>query len=493
MNKPIRRLAMFCMVLFGALLINVNVIQALDRSLSEDDLTEHPRNGRQVARQLNTERGPIIAGDENIAFSEETEEGAAYDYQRVYVDSEYYSHITGFYSLFNRTGIERAENSLMDGSDGRLFVRNFIDTITGEESRGASVELTINPDAQQAALDGLRQAGEAGAVVALDPSTGAILAAASLPTYDANILSDLDGSVAGEYYETLEDENADQPLLFRALNERYPPGSTFKVVTAAAALENGFSPNDTMDAPETMPRPEGGNDLPNAFGGPCNGGSPDSLAHSLEISCNTSFANWAMELGSDAMVEQAEAFGFQAQATDSPAYETPLPVTESLYPVPEGQNQLFDSGIGQGQIEATPMQMAMVAAGVANGGEVMQPYLVESVRGPDLSELVSADPTSLGRAVSSGTANQLTEMMVQVTEGDEGSGRNGAIQGIQVAGKTGTAEAGEGRSTHNWFISFAPADDPQVAVAVVIEEGGGSGGELAAPVARNVMEAVLAE
>lgn len=488
MNKPIRRLAMFCMVLFGALLLNVNVIQGMERSFEEAELRDHPRNSRQVERQLNTERGPIVAGDENIAYSEETGEDAAYDYQRVYTDSEYYAHITGFYSLFNRTGLERTENSLLDGSDSRLFVRNFIDMITGEESQGASVHLTLDPAAQQAALDGLRQAGDAGAVVALEPSTGQVLAAASLPTYDANTLSDLDGDVSGEYYATLESDEANQPLLFRAFNERYPPGSTFKVVTAAAALEEGFSPGDTMDAPAELPRPEGGNPLPNAFGGPCNDGAPDTLANSLEISCNTSFANWAMELGPDAMSEQAEAFGFNQEG-----FETPLPVTESLYPYPEGQNQLFDSGIGQGLIETTPLQMAMVAAGVANGGEVMRPYLVDSVRGPDLSEIVSGDPSSMGRAVSSGTASQLTDMMVQVTEGDNATGRNAAIPGTQVAGKTGTAESGEGRRTHNWFVSFAPADDPEVAVAVVIEEGGGSGGELAAPVARNVMEAVLSE
>lgn len=486
MNKPIRRLSIFIMILFGVLLLNANYIQAIQA----DDLRDHSRNPHNIARQLNMERGPILAANgDQLAYSEETGEDANYEYQRVYEDSEYFSHLTGFMVLGNRTGIERYENSLLDGSDSRLFVRNFIDTITGVESQGASVDLTINPDAQRAALDGLQEQGATqGAAVAIDPSTGGILAAASLPSYNANDLVTADGGVNADYEAELTDEEGDQPLLFRALNERYPPGSTFKVVTSAAALENGYSTDTTTDGPASLEMPMGGDPLPNAFDGPCAGGSP-TLAKSLEISCNTSFANIALDLGNDVLHEQANAFGF-----NQGEIETPLPVTESLAPNEnENLNDLATSGIGQGRLEATPLQMAMVAGGVANGGDVMQPYLVEGVQGPDLSEIESASPSVYSSAMSGGTASDLTDMMVGVTEGPDASGSAAQIPGMQVAGKTGTAQAGEAQENHAWFISFAPADDPEIAVAVVIEHGGGSGGENAAPVARNIMEAVLQE
>lgn len=485
MNKPIRRLSLFIMVLFGVLLLNVNYIQAI----KADDLRNHSRNPHNIARQLNMERGPILAANsEQLAYSEATDEDAVYEYRRVYEDSEYFSHITGFMVLGNRTGVERYENALLDGSDSRLFVRNFIDTLTGVESQGASVELTVNPDAQHAAQDGLREQGGRGAAVALNPETGAILAAASLPSYDANQLVTENGGVNADYEAELVDEEADQPLLFRALNERYPPGSTYKVVTAAAALENGYSPDTTTEGPASLELPEGGPALPNAFDGACAGGNP-TLAKSLEISCNTSFANIALDLGGDVMYEQASAFGFNEEGV-----ETPLPVTESLSPNESGsQNALLSSGIGQGNLEATPLQMAMVSAGVANGGDVMEPYLVERVQGPDLSEIESASPSVYSSAMSGGTASDLTDMMVGVTEGPDATGSAAQIPGMQVAGKTGTAQAGTDQENHAWFISFAPADDPEVAVAVVIEHGGGSGGTNAAPVARNIMEAVLQE
>ncbi|WP_046469178.1 peptidoglycan D,D-transpeptidase FtsI family protein [Allosalinactinospora lopnorensis] len=481
MNKPIRRLAVFCMVLFGALLINANYLQAINA----ENLREHPRNARQTARQFDAARGSIIVGNEQIAYSEPTGDDSAYDYQRRYKSSEEYAHLTGFYSLYNATGIESAENSMLNGSDNRLAVSNFMDTITGEEVQGASVELTINPDAQEAAFAGLRSVGKNGAAVALDPSTGAVLASASLPTYDANPLSHHDPSEVVAEYERL-DEDEDKPLLDRALNQRYPPGSTFKIVTAAAALEDGATPDSTQPAPATYNMPAGGT-MPNASGGACNGGDPDTLQHSIEISCNTSMGHWAVELGEDKMAQQAEAFGL-----DGGEMQIPLTVSESSYPRGLDDSQLAQTGIGQFDVAATPLQMAMVAGGVANGGDVMKPYLIDTVQSSDLTELETANPEVLSQAVSSSTASDLTDMMVEVTQGDEGSGKNGAISGIEVAGKTGTAETGEG-PTHNWFISFAPADDPQVAVAVVIENGGGSGGELAAPVAKSIMEAVIDE
>ncbi|MEY9214498.1 penicillin-binding protein 2 [Thermobifida halotolerans] len=481
MNKPIRRLAVFSLALFGVLLLNTTWIQAFQAEW----LREHEFNRRDVAERTSLPRGPIVVGNEQIATSTFVEEEEYY--QRDYPQGELYAHPVGVFNPMGNFGIEQTHNSYLNGSDESLMVRNFLDMLTGTDPQGASVVLTLDPAAQQAALDGLKAnaTNGRGAAVAIDPETGAILAAASIPTYDPNSVADLsDVNTSVENWNALAD-NENQPLLNRVLNERYPPGSTFKIVTAAAALENGHTIESTIDAPASIPL--GGSSLPNAFGGPCNGGAPDSIAHSIEISCNTSMANWAIELGADAMHEQASAFGF-----NSGPMEIPLPVTESLAPLEPDDNLRAQMGIGQGKIEATPLQMAMVAAGVANDGTVMQPYLVQEILGPDMSEIESTTPEVFSEAISADTAEQLTEAMILVTEGDEGSGTSGAIPGIQVAGKTGTAEVGDG-DTHNWFISFAPADDPQVAVAVVIERGNASGGVLAAPVAKAIMEAVINE
>lgn len=478
MNKPIRRLAIFALALFGVLLVNITWIQAF----AAQDLREHPENTRRAVDRLNQQRGPIVAGGEEIAYSEPLSKESD-NYQRKYENGELYSHVVGTFRPSGETGIEEYENSLLNGSDDRLAVSNFMDTITGKEKKGASVDLTIDPEVQQAAMDGLRETGKNGAAIALNPETGAVLASVSVPSFDPNSVVGLDDTeAAAENWEDLSSDEK-QPLLNRGLNQRYPPGSTFKVVTAATALENGASPDSTMEAPAEL---DLGGELPNAWEGPCNGGDPDPLGHSIERSCNTSMANWAMELGADKMTEQAEAFGFNGEE-----FNTPLSVTPSKYPREEDRNFLGRSGIGQAHVEATPLQMAMVASGVANDGEVMKPYMVDKVQDSDLTTIEEATPEVHSDAVSSSTADDLTQMMVRVTEGDQASGENGAIPGMQVAGKTGTAE--NSGPTHNWFISFAPADDPQIATAVVVEHGDSFGGKIAAPISRDMMEAVIDE
>ncbi|GAA3738938.1 peptidoglycan D,D-transpeptidase FtsI family protein [Salinactinospora qingdaonensis] len=481
MNTPIRRLALFTMALFGVLLLNITWIQAIQG----ESLREHPFNNRQYAERLESPRGPIVIGNEQVAHSELNEEEE--QYQRIYEQGELYAHVVGTFRPTGASGIEETENALLNGSDSRLFVRNFIDTLTGEESEGATVNLTIAPKVQQAALNGLRNTGNNGAAVALDPSTGAVLASVSLPTYNPNPLVDVANEQQAFNDFTALAESEEQPLLNRAFQQTYPPGSTFKIVTASAALENGATPDSTQEAPAVLDLPQGGS-LPNAWDGPCNNGEPDTLRHSIEISCNTSMANWAIELGEQNMAEQAEGYGF-----NTGEMSVPVPVAESHYPRDLGGSSLGQTGIGQFDVRATPLQMAMVAAGVANDGDVMKPYLIDSVQGPDLSEIVGSDPDVYSEAISSSTAEDLTEMMIQVTEGDEASGPGAKINGVQVAGKTGTAEAGEGVPTHNWFISFAPANDPEIAVAVVVENGGGSGGTVAAPIAKQMMEAVINE
>ena len=491
MNTPIRRLSVFAMILFGALMIQLTWIQGFQAEAIRED----PLNRRQFTERLTEQRGPIVIGGENVAYSENiAEEDDPARYQRVYTDGTLYTPVVGSFRSYGASGIESTENNLLDGTDDRLAVRNFRDVITGREPEGARVELTIDPAVQQAGFNGFQDLGMNGAAVAIEPSTGAILGAVSYPSYDANeVVSITDGQEAVDNYGVLE-ADGNQPLLNRALNERYAPGSTFKIVTAAAAIEHlDAGPESTMDAPDTLSF-NTGPDLPNATpGGTCNGGSPDSLAHSIQISCNTSMANWAIEMGGEALAEQSAAFGFTMNEEDldeADRLTVPLSVTPSRSPVEHEDSILGRAGIGQSNVESTPIQMAMVAAGVANSGEVMHPYLVDSVRDSDRSVVTQTTPEVYSQATSASTASALTDMMVLVT-GPDGSGTNAAIQGVDVAGKTGTAETGSDLGTHNWFIGFAPADDPQIAVAVVIEHGGGSGGSLAAPIARNMMEAVV--
>ena len=487
MNTPIRRLSVFSMILFGALMLQLTWIQGFQAEAIRED----PLNTRQYTERLTEQRGPIVIGDENVAFSTNISEGDdPARFQREYAGGTMYTPVVGSFRSYGASGIEETENALLDGSADRLAVRNFRDVITGREPEGARVELTIDPAVQEAGFNGFEQLGMNGAAVAIEPSTGAILGSVSYPSYDANdVVSITDITEAGENYVALEGDE-DQPLLNRALRERYAPGSTFKVVTAAAAIEHlDAGPDSTQEAPDNLSF-NSGPSLPNATpGGTCNGGNPDTLAHSIQISCNTSFANWAIEMGGEALSEQATAFGFNPGEDEE--LNVPLSVIPSLAPVEPDDSILGRAGIGQSNVEATPLQMAMVAAGVANSGEVMHPYMVDSVRDADRSVVTQTSPEVYSQATSASTASMLTDMMVLVTTAPDGSGVNAAIDGMEVAGKTGTAETGSERGTHNWFIGFAPADDPQIAVAVVIEHGGGSGGELAAPIARQMMEAVV--
>ncbi|NYH52642.1 MULTISPECIES: peptidoglycan D,D-transpeptidase FtsI family protein [Nocardiopsis] len=483
MNTPIRRLSIFSLFLLLVLMLNVTWIQGFQAEAIRDD----PLNTRKFSERLSEQRGPIQVAGENVAYSENiAEEGKQPRYQRLYEGTPLYTPIVGSFRTYGASGVESAANSLLDGTDDRLAVRNFRDIITGREPEGAQVQLTLDPAVQKAAYQGFEAlGGKNGAAVALDPETGAILGAVSYPSYDANKVSSItDLEAAVQNYTELENDPR-KPLLNRAFNELYPPGSTFKVVTASAAMEYlDAGPDSTKEAPDVL---DLGAPLPNATGGgTCNGGQPDTLAHSIKISCNTSMANWAIDIGGENLSEQATAYGFNREDP----LEVPMEVTPSLAPVETDPNILGRAGIGQSNVQATPLQMAMVASGVANSGEVMRPYVVDTVRDSDLSVVTQTTPESYSQAVSASTAEDLTEMMVGVTS-QGGSGTNAAIPGVEVAGKTGTAETGPDSPTHNLFIGFAPADDPQIAVAVVVEFGGGSGNELAAPIARQMMEAVV--
>lgn len=480
MNAPLRRLALVSFVLFAMLLASATWTQAIQA----DSLRSDSRNSRTIVAQLGQERGPIVVDGQAVAQSEPVDD--RYNYLRTYPFDERYAHVTGYFSLrYGATGLEQTESDLLTGTSEQQFVRRWSDMITGKEPSGATVTTTIDPEVQQVAARAMD--GQRGAAVALDPSTGAVLAMVSVPSFDPNELATHDSEAAAAAMEELRADDQ-RPLINRAIaGDLYPPGSVFKVVTAAAALESGnFDADSTLPGPARLPLPQTTVTLPNASGRSCGSNDQVTFAQAMRMSCNTAFGWLGMELGGEAMREQANKFGF-SEVLRIPMRVTPSTMADSMNPPQEAQ-----SAIGQYEDRVTPLQMAMVAAGVANDGAVMRPYLVQQVQADDLSVISSTEPQMLSRAMSADTANTLTEMMVGVV--DDGTGTGAQLSGVDVAGKTGTAETGGEANAHAWFISFAPADDPQIAVAVVVENGGesgGGGGRVAAPIAAQVMQAGL--
>ena len=484
MNKPIRTISMFCLLLFVALLLNATYLMYF----RADELAADANNRRVITAAFARERGAILVDKEPIARSVDSDD--QYKFQRTYPEPMRYAPLTGYFSYYSQTGIERSQNEVLSGDDSRLFVTRLVDMLSNAEPKGGNVELTINAAAQNAAFDGLQALpGDAkGAVVALEPSTGKILAMVSNPTFDPNLLASHDlGDVAAEAERLESDPNT--PLINRAIGTTLPPGSTFKLVTAAAAIESGnYDKDSIVPSGAQFQLPQSTTSVGNWQGGTC-GANKITLTQALAVSCNVSFLTLANELGVDAMTEQAEAFGFNSTALED------LPgQARSLYPADMDAPQTALSGIGQSSVTATPLQMAMVAAGIANGGEVMQPYLVDEVRAPNASLLDKTEASTFSKAISSTTADQLTDMMVATV--NEGTAGVAAIPGVSVAGKTGTAQSTESRPPYAWFVSFAPADDPQVAVAVMVEASDTArdeiaGGTLGGPIAKAVMQAVM--
>ena len=487
MNGPIRKVAAGCMLLVFLLLANITYVQAI----RADELNSRSDNRRVLLDEYAKERGPILVGDEPVALSVETDDEFAY--LRQYPIPLVYAPATGYYSsVFGRSAVERSENDILSGNDDRLFARRLVDLVTNREQRGGTVKLTLNPAAQQAAYDALGD--NKGAVVALDPRTGAILAMVSKPSYDPNPLASHSVEEQQAAWQVLQ-EDPEKPTLNRAIAQTLPPGSVFKIVTAAAALESGrYEPDSLIPGPAEYDLPQSTVDLPNQSGEPCGSGPEEltTLTNALRVSCNTAFAYLGNDLGDDALREQAERFGYNSE----PLTDEDLNAATSIFPAELDAPQTALAAIGQFDVRATPLQIAMVSAGIANDGTVMNPYLIEELRDPDrVKVLERTEPEELSRAVSTETAQELTAMMVEVVQ--NGTGQNGQLDGIQVAGKTGTAQTTAERPPYAWFTSFAPADDAQIAVAVVIEEAPDTarddiaGGRLAAPVAKAVMEAVL--
>ncbi|MGL5828598.1 MAG: peptidoglycan D,D-transpeptidase FtsI family protein [Angustibacter sp.] len=483
MNTPIRKIAAITLMLFGSLLLSSTYLQFVQAGT----LNEKPGNRRTLLENYSRKRGPIVLAGKQIVQSQPTDDQLKY--LRKYPEGPLYSHVTGYYSFVygSGAGIERSSNSFLSGSGDQFFYRRVSDLLTGREREGASVELTINPAAQRAANSAL--GGQKGAVVALDPKTGAILALVSNPTYDPNLLSSHDLAKVAANYKTLLND-PDDPLVNRAISgDLYPPGSTFKIVTAAAALSSGkYQPDTQVYGGKLLDLPQTTVNLPNSSNSACGANDRVTLVRALEVSCNTAFGTIGLDLGAESLRSQSEKFGFGDDIS------VPMPVTSSR--VPKGMNppQTAQAAIGQYDVRVTPLQVAMIAAGVANDGVVMRPYSIKNVRTSDLDILEKTQPQELTRAVSPEVAAQLQQMMQSVV--DNGTGSAAKISGVTVGGKTGTAQQGGNRNPHVWFTAFAPVDDPQIAVAVVVNDGGdaggdASGGRIAAPIARSVIQAVI--
>ncbi|MFI6457426.1 peptidoglycan D,D-transpeptidase FtsI family protein [Streptosporangium amethystogenes] len=483
MNGPLKRAALACLLMFGLLMINVNYLQAV----RAEDLRADSRNTRNFYAQYEVERGRITAGDKVLAESVDTGD-VKFRFQRRYPEGKLYAPITGFFAPESQRDIERTENRLLNGTSADLLIRRSIDLFTAKRSKGANVDLTINPRAQEAAYKALGASGKKGALVAIEPKTGAILAMVSIPTYDPNPLSKPNKADVNAAYNKL-DKDEDKPLVNRAIERTYPPGSTFKVVTMAAYLDSDdtLGPETQVDAPQVLDLPNTTADLPNYGGAACGAGRV-TLSFALEKSCNTPFGKIAMELGYDALRDQAAKFGIGGEPLS-----IPLPVAGSGIGPEEDLAALAQASIGQRSNQMTPLQMAMIAAGIANNGVVMKPYLVNKIADAEGGEIETADPDELSTAMSEENARKLQEMMINVV--NKGTASAAQIPGVTVGGKTGTAETARGRDPHAWFISFAPAEDPKVAVALIVESGSAgndaSGGHTAAPIAKSVMEAVL--
>ena len=478
MNKPIRRVAFVAMVMFALLLGNVTY-SVLFRQASLD---ANAQNRRTRDAEFAQDRGAILATGK-VPMADTKASDDRFRFQRVYPDDDLYSVVTGYYSYdHGRTGLENSYNTQLAGTDDSLFVRRLVDLVTDRSPEGASVQTTIVPRVQKAAAEAL--GNQKGAVVALDPKTGAVLAMVTSPSYDANEIASHDIEAANKAWTRLAKDDS-RPLANRAAREIYPPGSTFKLVTAAAALEDGMSPDTEVASPDRLKLPNTETYLPNSTN--C-GGSKTTISNALRVSCNTAFANLGLELGQDKLREQAQKFGFNAR------HLADLNGVASQFPDDMDQAQLALSAIGQYDVAASPLQMAMVTAGIANDGAVMDPYVVSMVQGPDLKPISATKPAKLSQAMTPANAKELQEMMRIVVS--QGTGSAAQISGVDVAGKTGTAQSDPTRKPFAWFTSFAPVDDPKVAVAVIVEDADIprqdiAGGRVAAPIARATMQAAL--
>jgi peptidoglycan glycosyltransferase len=479
-NRQVRRVGIAVVGCFVALFLQLNYLQVV----RADSLANNPRNVRAVKRAFSDPRGEILTADGTIVARSEPVDDQ-FERLRTYPSGPLFAHVSGFFSFnFGASGVEHAYNEDMSGRRPEEQFRNLGDWLIGKERTGDAV-LTLSNAAQQAARDALGD--RKGSVVVLDPSTGELVALWSFPSFDPSPLSAHSAKAAQEAFDGYT-KDPTNPMLARAYRERYAPGSTFKVVTAATAIETGTAtPQTGYPVLRFLDLPQSDKQLHNFGNSACGG----TMAESFRRSCNTTFGRIGLDLG-EKLVDGMKAFGI----TEDVPFD--LPEAPSAGPAPGsfGRNQpsFANAAIGQGDIAVTPLQMATVAGAIANGGVLMAPHVVREIRDPDGRVVRRIGPAEWKRAVSPTTAAAVTEMMKDVVRA--GTGTAAAVPGYTVAGKTGTAEA-PGGPPHAWFIGFAPAEAPRFAIAVIVERGGdlgdeATGGRVAAPVAGKVLAKLLA-
>lgn len=486
MTKELRRTSIIVLVMVASLFVSTSIIQVVD----SDALAAAPTNARTFYANNSVNRGPILVEGNAVAYSVPSDGPIAY--QRVYSDGALYAAVTGYLPIGGQnTGLEAAMNGYLTGTSGGQFLDQLNAVLTGQRPAGAAVETTISAKAQQAAYDALGDL--TGAAIAIDPKTGKILAMVSKPSFDPNLLAVHDTTQQAATYAELLDDPSD-PLINRAMNgDLDPPGSTFKLVVAAAALEDGYTSDSTFANPSELQLPQSSSVIHNITRGTCGGGADQvSIFDAVKYSCNIPMAELGEELTYQPIFDKAEAFGFN-KSVDIAKVDgsTGMSSTASNYDRYMDVPTTMLSAFGQANDRASPLQMAMVSAAIANGGTLMQPQLVDSVIGSDQSTLVSFQPQTYGQPINSDTASALTAMMVASV--DSGAASGAKISGISVAGKTGTAQNGTGQPNTVWFTGFAPADDPQLVVAVVVQgiTGDETGSKVAAPVAKAIFQAVI--
>ncbi|MGW6401600.1 peptidoglycan D,D-transpeptidase FtsI family protein [Streptomyces sp. NPDC055134] len=483
MTRYIRRAGVFCLVLLVALLVNAARVQIFEA----DSLDDNPANRRNTIARYNQARGNILVGGKAVTGSKDS--GQQLRYERTYRYGPLFAPVTGYASqMYGTSLLENAEDDILSGTDPMLAPLPLWNDLTRSQQPGGKVATTINAAAQRAAYSGL--AGRRGAVAALDPATGAILALVSSPSYDPGKIAGTDSATMSEW--TRLNRAPSQPMLNRAIRQTYPPGSTFKIVTAAAALDAGIvtDPGEPTETPSPWLLPDTSTLLENE----ARGCEDASLADAIRVSCNTVMAKLGVQVGLKGMVSAARRFGF-----DDAGVRIPSSVTRSNFDTDMDRSQLALSSIGQFNTTATPLQMAMVSAAVINGGVLMAPHLVDRTTDKDGNTLAQTGSKSYRQAMNPATATQLQDMMQDAVE--DGTGTNAQIPDVMVGGKTGTAQHGVGNkgTPYAWFISWARSPEPgspEVAVAVVVEDASAvrtdiSGGGSAAPIARKVMEAVF--
>lgn len=478
MNQAIRRTWIATAAVFVLLMGSLTYVQFAHA----EALEANPWNSRQLYDQYGSARGSILAGGTEIAYSEPSSDG--FNYQRVYADSDIYSPVTGYFSLvYGRTGLEAAMDHEFSGDSDSQFYDRIARIFSGQESQGASVELTVDPELQQLSAQLLQ--GHKGSIVAMEPKTGKILSMASSPSYDANTLSSHDSKSTIEAYNALN-QDADKPLYNRAIGgDLYAPGSTFKIIDAAAALESGeYDADSVIPNPQSLTLPDSTTQLPNYVNGQCSSRSEATIEWALAQSCNVPFAQIGMKLGQDKMAAAAAKFGYGQDLG------IPQSVTTSTFPADMNDSQLAMASIGQFDVKTTPLQVAMMSSAIANDGKQMKPNLINKVRSSSLSTLYEFQQEKLQDSTSPDVAHQIRDWMVN--DVDNGIASGAGVSGVKVAGKTGTAETGENGLNDAWFTGFAPADDPKVAVAIVYEDvDATTGAQLTSPGAQKIFEAVL--